>query len=87
MSPSDETPQTATEPPRLAFTHGSTEPSAARITGNVAAVMQFLATVLHDSEHPVVLDGVTADGLSHILAAAHNDLMEATEQRPSADRT
>jgi hypothetical protein len=69
---------------QLAFTPHAPAPSAAQITGNVAAVLYFLATLTRDPEHHVTLDPLAADGLSHILRAAHSDLMEASEFRAGA---
>lgn len=93
MSPSDETQTTATatasatvraQTPRFAFTPDTPEPSHARVTGNVAAVLYCLAKLTYDPEHRIVLDPLAADGLSHILTAAHNDLMDAAEVRPGS---
>jgi len=72
------------ETPRLAFTPDTPAPSAATIDGNVAAVLYALATLTRDPESHITLDPLAADGLSHILRAAHNDLMEAAEVRGEA---
>lgn len=67
------------ETPQLAFTPHTPAPSLAQINGNVAAILYFLATLTRDPEGRITLDPLAADGLSHILTAAHNDLMEAAE--------
>jgi hypothetical protein len=88
MSPSDETTQSAAatgttgrQTPRFAFAPNLPAPSVTQVNGNVAAVLYFLATVMYDPEHPVTLTPLAADGLCHILDAAHHDLMDAAEFR------